>query len=114
MYVRGEDGLPTGELTTPGAPPWDDCFTGLRSWPVVRWPDTLALEIRSSCDHWVVYDESDDGVCVEPQTAPPDFPNIAPVTMGPAMPMQATMEWRWWPDIRAGGASGTEGHERPR
>lgn len=114
MYVRGEDGLPTGELTTPGAPPWDDCFTGLRSWPVVRWPDTLALEIRSSCDHWVVYDESDDGVCVEPQTAPPDFPNIAPVTMGPATPMQATMEWRWWPDIRAGGASGTEGHERPR
>ena len=101
MYVRGPDGLPTGELTEPDAPPWDDCFTGLRSWPVVRWPGTLALEIRSSCDHWVIFDELDDGVCVEPQTAPPDFVNIAPATVEPGAPLQATMDWQWWADTGA-------------
>lgn len=102
MYVRGPDGLPTGELTEPGPRPWDDCFTGLRSTPMVRWPGTLALEIRSSCDHWVVYDESADGVCVEPQTAPPDFPNIAPATVRPGEPLTATMEWHWWADHEGG------------
>lgn len=96
MYVRGPDGLPTGELTPPGPRPWDDCFTGLRSAPRLTWPGVLALELRSSADHWVVYDESDDGVCVEPQTAPPDFPNIAPVMVLPGQPLRATMAWHWW------------------
>ena len=87
MYVRGADGLPTGDLTTPGPHPWDDCFTGLRSAPRLTWPGVLALEIRSNADHWVVYDEPVDGICVEPQTAPPDFPNIAPRTVEPGTPV---------------------------
>ena len=97
MYRRGGDGLPTGELTDPGPRPWDDCFTGLHSAPRLTWPDRVALEIRSDCDHWVVYDERDEGLCVEPQTAPPDFPNIAPRRLEPGAPLHATMEWRWWP-----------------
>lgn len=97
MYLRGPDGLPTGEMTAPGPRPWDDCFTGLRSAPRLTWPGVLALELRSSADHWVVYDEPVDAVCVEPQTAPPDFPHIAPSTVLPGTPLRATMEWRWWP-----------------
>jgi aldose 1-epimerase len=97
MYVRDPDGMPTGALRKPTPRPWDDCFTGVASPPRLTWPGALALEIRSSCDHWVVYDEPIEGICVEPQTAPPDFPTIAPTTVVPGAPLRATMDWRWWP-----------------
>ncbi len=97
MYVRGKDGLPTGAVAAPGPHPWDDCFIDLKADPRVGWPGVLALELRSSADHWVVYDESADGICVEPQTAPPDFPNIAPRTVEPGTPLRATMDWGWRP-----------------
>lgn len=96
MYVRDPHGIPTGELVEPPAGPWDDCFTGLRTPPRLTWPGVLALELTSSCDHWVVYDEPTDAVCVEPQSAPPDFVNLAPSTTLPGEPLVATMTWRWW------------------
>ena len=96
MYVRDADDIPTGELVEPPAGPWDDCFTGLRSAPRLTWPGALGLEVASSCDHLVVYDEPRDAVCVEPQTAPPDFVTIAPATTIPGVPLVATMTWRWW------------------
>jgi aldose 1-epimerase len=52
--------------------------------------------VASSCDHIVVYDEPPDAVCVEPQTAPPDFVNMAPSTTIPGVPLVATMTLRWW------------------
>jgi len=96
MYARGADDIPTGELVEPPAGPWDDCFTALRSAPRLTWPGVLGLEVASSCDHLVVYDEPPDSVCVEPQTAPPDFVNMAPSTTIPGVPLVATMTWRWW------------------
>lgn len=96
MYERGPDGLPTGRRVPPTPRPWDDCFTDVRSAPRLTWPDVLTLEIRSSVSHWVVYDEPEEGVCVEPQTAPPDFPAIAPVTVVPGAPLRAEMTWHWW------------------
>ena len=96
MYLRDADDIPTGELVEPPAGPWDDCFTGLRSAPRLTWPGVLGLEVSSSCDHLVVYDEPRDAVCIEPQTAPPDFVNIAPSTTIPGVPLIATMTWRWW------------------
>lgn len=95
MYLRDADGLPTGELVPQPPGPWDDCFTGLRSPPRLTWPGRLSLELTSSCDDWVVYDEPTDAVCVEPQTAPPDFVNIAPTTTVPGEALTATMTWRW-------------------
>ena len=71
MVERGSDGLPTGELVDPTAGPWDDCFR-LGSTPVLTWPGALELTLSSSADWWVIYDEPDDTLCVEPQTAPPD------------------------------------------
>jgi aldose 1-epimerase len=96
MYVRDADDIPTGQLVEPPAGPWDDCFTGLRSAPRLTWPGVLGLEVSSSCDHLVVYDQPQDAVCVEPQTAPPDFVNIAPSTTIAGVPLVATMTWRWW------------------
>lgn len=103
MLERGADGLPTGRRTVPGPRPWDDCFTGLRSAPRVTWPGILELELTSTADFWVVYDEPIEGICVEPQTAPPDFVNLAvaageePPVAAPGQPTGVAMSWRWRP-----------------
>ncbi len=76
MYERDEDGMP-GQLipTLPG--PWDDCFTKLADTPSISWGD-LNVTLRSNLDHWVVYDEPVHGLCVEPQSGPPNEINHSP------------------------------------
>ena len=95
MYER-QDKLPTGAIVPPKAPPWDDCFTGVR-WPVnLRWPGFGTLEVASDCTHVVVYDEERDALCVEPQTGPPDAPNIGgAAVLEPGDELVATMQLRW-------------------
>jgi aldose 1-epimerase len=95
MFVRDKDGIPTGELVEPTPRPWDDCFTNLRSAPTITWPGVLSLELTSSCDFWVVYDEQPDTICLEPQSSPPDFVRIDPVVVRPDARLTATMTWRW-------------------
>ena len=43
-----------------------------RGAPGVAWPGALELRIDSDAGYWVVYTEREDGVCVEPQTGPPN------------------------------------------
>jgi aldose 1-epimerase len=101
MFERGTDGLPTGRLVPPRERPWDDAFSGLRTSPIVRWPRALEVTISSTAEVWVVYDEAVEGVCVEPQTAPPDAINLAtaagdePDIADADTPMTASMAWRW-------------------
>lgn len=96
MYERGDDGLPTGRLVAPRPRPWDDCFVDLTGPPVLTWPDGLRLTVTSSADHWVVYDEAPSGICVEPQTGPPDAFNIGGTTVVEARAsLEAWMAWDW-------------------
>lgn len=95
MWDRGDDGLPTGELVEPAAGPWDDCFTELRAPTSIRWPGAMALTVESSCEHVVVFDERPVGVCVEPQTGPPDALNIDPVLVTPDRPLVAEATFRF-------------------
>ena len=77
MYRRDVDGMP-GELASPPPPgPWDDCFVGIASPPVLRWGE-LAVELSSSLDHWVVFDEPEHAACVEAQSGPPNEINTGP------------------------------------
>ena len=76
MFERGRDYLPTGQLVAPTPGPWDDAFTEVRGTPTVYWEDALQIQIESDAPYWVVYDQDSDGVCVEPQTAPPDAANL--------------------------------------
>jgi aldose 1-epimerase len=76
MLVRGGDMLPTGEVSTPKPPPWDDAFTGLAENPTIRWPGSAMMTIASDAPWWVVYTEDNEGVCIEPQSAPPDASNL--------------------------------------
>ena len=90
-----------GPSSRPGPRPWDDAFTDVRTSPIVRWPGAIEIALSSTAAVWVVYDERIEGVCVEPQTAPPDAINLAaaageePDVADPEQPMTASMAWRW-------------------
>ena len=79
MYRRDADGMP-GELIDVPEGPYDDCFTDVAQPITLRW-GTLGLDLTSSADHWVVYDEPKDAVAIEPQTGPPNQLNANPTVV---------------------------------
>ena len=97
MLRRGPDGLPDGEVLRPIPPePWDDCFVDVAGMPGVHWPGALEVRIASEGPFWVVYTEREDGVCVEPQTGPPDGLNSgACAVVEPGVPLVAGMTISW-------------------
>lgn len=101
MYARDADGLPTGATVAPTPRPWDDAFTDIVIPPRLTWPGVLRLDLRSTAPFWVVFDERDDAICIEPQTAPPDAFNLAaavgvdPPIAAPDRPASIAMAWRW-------------------
>ena len=76
MLKRGNDGIPTGERISPTPQPWDDAFTEIRGTPAIVWEDVLRIDIESDAPWWVVYSEDQEGLCIEPHTAPPDAANL--------------------------------------
>jgi aldose 1-epimerase len=97
MLRRGADGLPDGAMVRPIPPgPWDDCFVDLAAAPGVHWPGALEVRIASDAPWWVVYTENPTGVCVEPQTGPPNGLNTAEhVVVAPGVPLVASMALGW-------------------
>lgn len=99
-YPRDVDGLPLGVVEpAPTHGPWDDCFTAV-TWPTrLRWPGALELTMRSTCTHVVLYDQQPDGVCVEPQTGPPDALNHLEwaTLVRRSRPLVAEMSLTWSP-----------------
>jgi aldose 1-epimerase len=97
MYVRDDEGIPTGELNPVESPPWDDCFTDLGepAVAVLHWPGAATMTIETDCPCVVVYTEPEAALCVEPQSGPPDALNLAPVTVEPGAPLvvHATFHW---------------------
>lgn len=97
MRQRDADGIPDGTSVEPPPPPWDDCFSELTGPVMLRWPGFASLTIESDCEHVVVYDEAPQGVCVEPQSAPPDAHNsghdLVEIPSGGAWSVSTT--WRW-------------------
>ena len=117
-YRKDAEGIPTGELERPGewdGAPIDDCYAGLRSTPSITWPGVGRLDVESDASHLVVYTAPASALCVEPQTGPPDAPNLERSTIvAPGRPLTAWMELRWRPapsgsdgSARAGGRSRT-------
>lgn len=100
MWRRDGDGIPDGTLVEPTSGPWDDCFTALVGPVQLRWPGVLALRIDSDCEHVVVFDEPDDAVCVEPQSAPPDAHNSEEdlAIVVPGEPLVHHLVWTWEPE----------------
>ena len=97
MLRRGPDGLPTGSVVRPIPPePWDDCFVDVSGAPGVRWPGVFDVRVASEAPFWVVYTEREEGVCVEPQTGPPDGLNTGEcAVVEPGAPLVAVMTISW-------------------
>ena len=66
--------------------------------PTITWSGVGRLEVESDASHLVVYTAPASAVCVEPQTGPPDAPNLGRATVvEPGRPLTAWMELRWRP-----------------
>lgn len=94
MYERGDDHLPTGRLVRPRTEDVDDCFTDPISDPVVT-VGTVRTSLHSDCSHWVVFDGMDHGICVEPQSGPPNGVNDTPNVLRAGGEMRRWFEIRW-------------------
>lgn len=98
MAVR-DGAFPSGELREwTGGSRVDDAFLVPDRCVRIDW-GSIALAIHSSDPWFVVYDERDDALCVEPQNGPPnafDTPIVgsAPVAHAGA-PRVMTTEWTW-------------------
>ncbi|MBI3430024.1 MAG: galactose mutarotase [Actinobacteria bacterium] len=76
MMERDSELLPTGKIVEPSRQPWDDAFTEIRGVPAIMWEGAARIDIESDAPWWVVYTEDPEGICIEPQTAPPDAANL--------------------------------------
>lgn len=100
MLERDGEGVATDRRVPVPPGPWDDCFGGLERPVAVRWPAVLELTIESDCPYVVVFSEHPAGLCVEPQTGPPNvlndpIGNAEPHTVTPDRPMKAWMKLSW-------------------
>lgn len=93
-YPRDADGIATLPLAAPPPGPWDDCFVNRE--PVFVHRGGRTLRLASDCRHWVVYDMAAHATCIEPQSGPPDAPNLAPDPLAPGATRSAwcVFEWR--------------------
>lgn len=94
-YAVDAEGIPTGRLVGVPRPPWDACFVGVTEGPTITWAGALALTLTSSFDHWVVFTEPDQALCVEPQSGPPNEFHLAPQIIGPGEALVGSMTMRW-------------------
>lgn len=91
LYERDAGYIPTGKRIPPPPGPWDDCFTGARRPPVVILEEGVRVVLESDCDHWVVYDQPEHALCLEPQSGPPDAFTLAPQRITPEQPLERTL-----------------------
>ncbi len=95
MYELDDRAIPTGRLIPPCPGPWDHCFTGVTQEPRLRWPGLVELQLQSSCQHWVVFDQPRHALCVEPQTAAPDEFNREPTVVAAGQQLDAWFLLTW-------------------
>ena len=77
MFKRSSDQIPTGELISPSSPPpWDDTFVEILGTPEIIWTGAAKVTVESDTHYWHIYDQDEDGICIEPVTAPPDAQNL--------------------------------------
>ena len=95
VLPRDDEGIPTRQRGEVPDGPWDDCFGGVATPPVLDWPGYLRLVMTADCDWWVVYNERDYAASIEPQTAPPDALNNHPDLVKPEHPLIANLTLTW-------------------
>lgn len=59
---------------------FDDCFVE-RNGPVTMRIDSVSLRLDSDCSHWTIFDRPAHGICIEPQSGPPNGVNDCPESL---------------------------------
>ncbi|MEM7274746.1 MAG: aldose 1-epimerase [Actinomycetota bacterium] len=95
MYEIDDVAIPTGRLIATPEGPWDNCFTELAEPPRITWPGLIELTLTSDCDHWVVFTEPANALCVEPQTSAPDVFNRDPEVLAAGTTRTARFRIAW-------------------
>ena len=95
MYEVDDEQLPSGQLVTPPPGPWDDTFIEVTQQPVLTWGDALTLSLTSDMDHWVVFNQMDHAVAIEPQTGAPNDLNRTPHIIDPGQTLSGWMNLGW-------------------
>jgi aldose 1-epimerase len=99
---KAADGVATLATEPVGPGPLDDTLGDIR-WPIrLHWPGALDLEVASAAPFAVVYTGDPDAVCIEPQSGPPDGPNLAPDLVTADRPVTLAATWRWRRPVRDG------------
>jgi aldose 1-epimerase len=75
-WFAREIGKGDSELISPSTPPWDDTFVEVLGTPEIIWPGAAKVTVESDTPYWHIYDQDEDGICIEPVTAPPDSQNL--------------------------------------
>ncbi|MFM8955562.1 MAG: hypothetical protein ACKOH9_07230, partial [Actinomycetota bacterium] len=59
--------------------------------PRIIFDESIHVTVESDCSHWVVYDQPEHAICVEPQSGPPDGFNLEPFFITPDSPISRFM-----------------------
>lgn len=86
--VRDAAGIATTTRGPVPVGPLDDCLVDLAGPAELRWGDELTVRVDSDAPATVVYTAHPLGVCVEPQSGPPDEVNTAPRVVTPGDPLR--------------------------
>lgn len=95
---RDDERMPTAAFrpATMADGPFDDAFISPGP-AVIRWPDALTMQVHNSAPWFVIFDELDDFLLVEPQSGPPNGSN-EPLTgaipmVQPGRPLVHDVSW---------------------
>lgn len=86
----------THDPDTPAFGTYDDCLSDLVSSPELSYRARgLTITLDSDCSHWVVYDQPEHAMCLEPQSGPPNQINDDPVRLGFGETLSRTFRISW-------------------
>lgn len=95
MLQRDAAGIATTAQVAIPDGPVDDAFVGLAGPVRVVYPGRLEVEVDSDAPVMVVFTRNPQGICVEPQSGPPDQVNVSPHVVTADTPLRLHSTWRF-------------------
>ncbi len=83
--------VPTGEWKPRAHGPWNDCLRFLGP-ATVNWPGAGSLVVDGGTEYWVLFDDNDHGICVEPMTGPARM-ILGRVAPGDTLSLSISLTW---------------------
>lgn len=94
LLRRGDDALPVELTDEAGTGPFDDAFWVPSGRGAIQWPGWLAVDVATDGSWFVVYDQRPGGICLEPQSGPPDGLTDQPWHVAERLSADLPRSWR--------------------